>query len=138
MAANARLNELRSTQSAKPAVEVVRRENETLVRLVGRLDAHSLVDVWPGVFNQLPADGGQTIRTDVSGVSYCDGAGLGLLVALDRTARRSHRKIVYDGLSPDLSRLLDRARLRDEGTAEPPPAHRVLAQIGRSTAEVLA
>src|SRR3954451_3614100 len=138
MTANARLNEFRPLESAKAAVEVVRQENEILVRLTGRLDAHSLVDVWPGVFNQVPANGGQTIRTDMSAVSYCDGAGLGLLVALDRTARRSQRKIIYEGLSPDLSKLLERARLREDGTTGPPPKHRVLAQIGRSTAETLA
>src|SRR5262245_53569465 len=127
------------SQSAPAAVEVVRQGDETLVRLAGRLDAQSLVDVWPGVFNQIRDNGDrQTIRADLSKVTYCDGAGLGLLVALDRTARRKQGKVIYEGLSADLSRLLDRARLTDLGAGESPPAHPVLAQIGRSTSLIWA
>jgi phospholipid/cholesterol/gamma-HCH transport system permease protein len=110
------------------------------ILLSGRLDASSLADLWSDVIDPLGDASVTHAHVDASGVTYCDGAGLGLLVEVHRllSARvaKGERAVEYRGLSDELSRLLERAT-----SSEPPrpaaPTLPVVERVGASTADVL-
>ena len=111
------------------------------VHLRGRLDYGTVGEVWGSVFGGWPsgAHGGRLdVVVEAAEVTYCDGAGLGLLVELDRRARQQRGTASFHGLAADLTRLLERAVLADP--AGPPVAQRVRAieYIGKTTSLMLA
>ena len=100
----------------------------TVVRLSGRLDGATLPDLWPRAIaaaGALPAEG----TIDVSGVNYCDGAGLALWATLAGGSGGS-RKIT--GVSPELSRLLTTATFSGEAARAGVPEG-LVGQIGAGT-----
>jgi phospholipid/cholesterol/gamma-HCH transport system permease protein len=79
------------------------------------------------------------MHIDASGVDYCDGAGVGLLIELRRIAARNGGRATIQGLSDELSPLVEMASL-DDPTAralDPPPPAPVLVRVGRSASELL-
>ncbi len=109
----------------------------------GRLDAVTLPAVWRTIFGKVGAawpGKGTHLIVDASGVIYCDGAGIGLFIELNRRAERASARAEFRGLSPDLRSLLDRATLADPAHGLPGrhrPAHPV-EHLGRATATTLA
>jgi phospholipid/cholesterol/gamma-HCH transport system permease protein len=77
---------------------------------------------------------------DASGVSYCDGAGLGLFAELRRLAAVRGGAAEVVGLAPDLQRLVSMAELADPAAAElnpiKPPGF--VNTVGRATAGIFA
>jgi phospholipid/cholesterol/gamma-HCH transport system permease protein len=57
------------------------------LRLGGRLDAHTVSDIWNEALNGLGAHTGRPVRIDTAAVEYCDGAGVALLMDLLRQQR---------------------------------------------------
>jgi phospholipid/cholesterol/gamma-HCH transport system permease protein len=115
---------------------VERAGDSARVWLTGRLDATTVASVWPRVIGPLRAAPAPRISVDASGLSYCDGAGMGLLVEIGRIARAASGRAVFEGLAPDLGSLLDRATPADAPAAGPSKPS-LIEQIGRSTAAVL-
>lgn len=108
--------------------------------LRGRLDAASLPSLWPKVVEALQQSPATRARVDASAVTYCDGAGLGLLVEIQRVlAPRSPAgasAVEFSGLSGELARLLERAA---PAIAPPAPTKRVgfVRRVGHATFLVL-
>ncbi|WP_018231396.1 ABC transporter permease [Thioalkalivibrio thiocyanodenitrificans] len=57
------------------------------LRLGGRLDAHTVSDIWNEALNGLGAHAGRPVCIDTGAVEYCDGAGVALLMDLLRQPR---------------------------------------------------
>ncbi|TVQ32170.1 MAG: STAS domain-containing protein [Phycisphaeraceae bacterium] len=114
-------------------------DGRAIIRLTGHLDADTLAPLWGRVFRELRAGDGYTaIVVDGAGLDYCDGAGIGLFVELDREAKRRGVSIEFAGLTDGLSSLLDRALLADP-TVEPDLDRGMssIEHIGRATATIL-
>lgn len=86
------------------------------VTLSGRLDATSVAGAWPTVVTPLSSGQLSEIRVDARGVTYCDGAGIGLLLEIELFAKAKGVAVMIDGLAPGVRELLARA------TPTSPPA----------------
>ena len=92
----------RDIQAASVAVEIDSAGRGRVV-LAGRLDAGSMPGVWARVVEPLRAATTASIDVDASGLSYCDGTGLGLLIELKRIAAENGGQAEIAGLSKELA-----------------------------------
>ena len=103
--------------------------NAAVLRLAGRLDAYSVGALWKAALAALSARPSQPVLVDASGVEYCDGAGIALLVDLLRQPRQPGAEVALLNLRESAARLLQqfdpktfvslpRARAPQEGATE--------------------
>lgn len=104
------------------------------VQLTGRLDAVTLPKVWQEVVPKLPAKIDSDLVVESAGIGYCDGAGLGLLVYLNRLATESGKKADFQGLNGELKSLLERAIPGPRPAPHKPMSS--LEGVGKATLEV--
>lgn len=114
--------------------------SEVRLALAGRLDANGVAPIWPQARSALEQNARLPVRVDVSGIDYCDGAGLAFLVDLLRADRPDGAAVEITELAPNFKRLLDqfnpaafRAPLAETTRHETP-----LARLGRSTSRLAA
>lgn len=109
------------------------------LQLAGRLDAYSVGPIWDNAHRVLAAHASRPLVVDCSGVDYCDGAGVALLLDLQRAQRPPGANVTIRGLAPRFQKLLDQF---DPGAfrASPPAPSRVpLAErVGRAAARFFA
>lgn len=86
-------------------LEISSAAGELRLALQGRLDADGVVALWPRVREALGAAPGATVVVDAAAVDYCDGAGLALLVDIQRQPRPA--AVAIQGLAERFQRLLD-------------------------------
>jgi anti-anti-sigma factor len=58
------------------------------VKLSGRLDAHTTAELWQKAASHIRSGMARKVVVDASEVSYCDGAGAGLLTYLAHVGRQ--------------------------------------------------
>jgi phospholipid/cholesterol/gamma-HCH transport system permease protein len=83
------------------------------VALAGRLNASTLTDAWTSTMGPAERATAKELRVDVSGLTYCDGAGLGLFAALRRVMSSRGGTMQFEGSRADQARLLDMSLLKD-------------------------
>jgi len=106
------------------------------LRFSGRLDAYSIATVWHDALAALAAAPERAIVIEASGVDYCDGAGIAMLIDLLRQPRAADARTSISGLLPEFEALLDQF---DPAAMEVPVASHairinVIAEIGRAAA----
>jgi phospholipid/cholesterol/gamma-HCH transport system permease protein len=111
-------------------------DGRRVLALSGRLDATTLRQLWDDAHRALAEAPTRPVTVDASGIDYCDGAGIALLVDLVAHPRAAPVEIA--NLRPDhdvLFRQFDPARLEHDLDPEPrrPP---VVEEIGRTAAGV--
>jgi phospholipid/cholesterol/gamma-HCH transport system permease protein len=92
--------------------------------MTGRWDSDAIGKWWHGGQQILAQSKPGRLVIDASGVSYCDGAGIAFLVALQQLQARSGGDVAIQGLQEEFRRLLDIYGLI---SAAPPPGRRVEA-----------
>ena len=106
------------------------------LRLAGRLDAYSIAGVWHDALAALAAAPARAIVIDASGVDYCDGAGIAMLIDLLRQSRAANAQVSLSGLRPEFQALL--AQFDPAAMQVPVIPHvtriNVIAEIGRAAA----
>lgn len=132
-----------SSSSTASGVSVdIRRDDagRTVVSLAGRLDATTVPDAWRSTTERLTEAVPGDVVVDGSGIAYCDGAGLGLFGELRRLVAEAGGEVRFEGLTPDLKRLLELSALADPTASvlQPEPRPGLVVQVGRATAEILA
>ena len=114
-----------------------------LLKLIftGRLDTSTTGTVWRRATAAVSRSKPQSVLVDASGVDYCDGAGIALLVQLRLLQDRAGGSLRIEGLRPEFAALLD-DRLPGFST-RPSPAESDLSrpagfavEIGEATVEV--
>lgn len=80
--------------------------------LSGRLDADGVAGLWDRAV-RLAASPGRSLTVDASGVGYCDGAGLALLVELRRQAESARADFTLAGLDDRFRVLYDQFSPQD-------------------------
>ena len=126
--------------SDAPSFDVVRSGTDTAtISLKGRLDARTLSTIWARVVEPIRSSPPKALTVDLEGVSYCDGAGIGLLVELDTLVRAAGGRVSFEHIAEGLRGILDLALLKDPAAALGQGRRRegAVSQIGRATAGVL-
>jgi anti-anti-sigma factor len=77
------------------------------IALAGRLDSSTFSEAWAAaiepVARQLPAQ----LIIDISGLTYCDDAGVRLFAELRRLITAGNGEIKFDGVHPDQQRYTE-------------------------------
>jgi len=113
-------------------------DGSRLLRLAGRLDTYSIAAVWSQARAALAQVPDRRVVIDASGVDYCDGGGVALLLDLLRQERPAQAAVSVRALKPEFKTLLDQfdpATLRapaEEHAARLP----AVAEIGREAVTV--
>jgi len=89
------------------------------VTLRGRLDAHTAVACWNSLERNLRVEKIATLEVDVSGLQFCDGAGLALLRYLNMGKMTPSATVSVLGLEPDLEKLFRGFTTEDYETFRP-------------------
>lgn len=108
--------------------------------LGGRLSAETVAEAWTRVVEPLRAANSGTLDVDASGLSYCEGAGVGLLIELQRLAAANGGRAEIRGLSTELEPLVRMASLDDPTAMQlgGPPRSSFAVEVGRAAADALA
>jgi phospholipid/cholesterol/gamma-HCH transport system permease protein len=97
--------------------------------LSGRLDATSVASLWQGTMRAASSP----VAIDLSGVTYCDGAGAALVLAAERRAKAAGGGGVV-GAAPDIAAVIALARRATGQTASSPPPQKrdgIVVAVGR-------
>src|SRR5215470_9677784 len=110
-----------------------------VLRLSGRLDAYSVGDLWDAALAALATRASVPVIVDATGVAYCDGAGVALLVDLLRRPRAPGAEVRVRNLRSPFDRLLRQFDPKGFEPQPPPPRlHEPLAErVGELAAAVL-
>ncbi len=130
-----------SSSRERPGAEarLERQGGSARLNVSGRLDATTLPSVWAQAVDPLRNSAPSELVVDVSGVTYCDGAGIGLLVEIDRQVRGRGGQIRFEHIATEQQRILNVALLKNPAAtlATPPRSDNLVIRIGKSSAAVL-
>jgi len=109
-----------------------------LVAITGRLTAATVPNLWGRGIDPIRQSKPRRVIVDGKGVTYCDGAGLAFFAQIRRTAAMLGSTVSIEGLSPDLSDLMELAALPDPLAPQLAPTKRpsIVLQIGKGSADV--
>lgn len=110
------------------------REGELTLRLAGWMDAHTVSGIWEKNLQELSRQKPHQLIVDATGVDYCDGAGIAMIVALRRAAGEVKLRVEVRGLKPQFQTLLemyDLGAASDLKVARPVPSH-LPEDVGRA------
>lgn len=123
-----------STDSAHGATLAVRDgpDGERILALSGKLVALTIPQVWRDALAAVRENADRRIVVDASGVTYCDGAGIALLVDLLRQHREG--KVEVANLDPSFEALLEQydASTLDHDLDPEPVRRPAVEEIGRT------
>ena len=106
-----------------------------VLSLAGRLDSGTLLDAWSRSVEPVRQARPRKLRVDAAGLTYCDGAGLGLFAELRRLLTSCGGEVEFVGLTGELQHLLDMSLLDDPQAKElqPLPKPGMVAYVGRAS-----
>jgi phospholipid/cholesterol/gamma-HCH transport system permease protein len=117
--------------SAGAALEIQEQGGSLSFLLKGRLDSETTGNVWRKAFKAIESSKAKLRTLDATGIDYCDGAGIGLLVEL---RRRGGPEVEIHGLADQFRPLLDLFPPEPVEPLGPKPAKPSLAEeTGRAT-----
>jgi phospholipid/cholesterol/gamma-HCH transport system permease protein len=114
-------------------------EGDLTVHLGGWLDNQTVPPVWDECRQLLRARSPRRFVVEAAGVSYCDGAGIAMLVDFRRTAAKGVFEVEIRHLPADYSQLLevfDPSEFVDTACAKPQPAC-LPEEVGRAAVGLL-
>lgn len=123
-------------RAAQPVLRIENGKGGRVLHLSGRLDDAGVAACWDEAVAAVSGAG--DVRVDCADISYCGGAGLALLVAIEGAAVRGGGHLRIENLVPEFRGLydtLDRSKL--EAPAAPPPRGHGgwVADVGFAAAE---
>ena len=129
----------------QPVAASVKLENRGIrdgiltIAIIGRLDSATTGKIWREATDIVARAASKHIVLDASGIEYCDGSGITLLVQLRYRQQRAGGVFEIRGLRPEFQELLDVWRDQDRARAEAPPPHRkhLIEEIGEGVFEVI-
>lgn len=88
-----------------------------VLSILGRLDSETTGQIWREAMRLSAGSRSSELVVDASGVEYCDGAGAGLFVALERQQRAGGGSFCLDGLRQEFLQLVDLIRPSESASA---------------------
>ena len=121
--------DLRSEKSRDGVIKLI---------ITGRLDAATTGTIWHRATAAVTAAKASSAIIDASGINYCDGAGIALLVYLRQLQRKRGGNLEIAGLRPEFAALLEDegADLPAEKASHPVRSHGLAEEIGEATVEL--
>jgi phospholipid/cholesterol/gamma-HCH transport system permease protein len=106
--------------------------------ITGRLDSTTTGTIWRRATAAVTAAKARSAIIDASGINYCDGAGIALLVYLRQLQRKAGGNLEIAGLRPEFAALLEDedADLPAEEASHPVRSHGLAEEIGEATVEL--
>ena len=108
------------------------------LRLAGWMDAHTVSGIWEKNLKDLSRQKPRQLIVDATGIDYCDGAGIAMLVELRRVAGESKLPVEVRGLKAEFQTLLEMYDLGAAGNvkmAKPVPVH-LPEDVGRAAFQI--
>jgi phospholipid/cholesterol/gamma-HCH transport system permease protein len=104
----------------------------------GRLDSFTTSTIWRKATDTVAAAKVPTVLLDASGVDYCDGSGVALLIQMRDQQIRSGGYFEIRGLQPELQALVEDCQLEDWTVAgqQREQAPSLIEEVGRSIVEI--
>jgi len=126
---------MKSSEMHAVGVRVTREGGGCNIALSGRLDASTLPRAWADAVEPTRRDVPKKITVDVSDLSYCDGAGLGLFAELRRLVSAAGGQLQFAGTKPEMQRFFEMSLLQDPlaGQLIPPKRPGSVTQLGKAT-----
>jgi len=113
----------------------VSKDGVLTITISGRLDSTSTGSIWQEAVKVLERASSKRAIVDASGIDYCDGSGIGLLMELQRHQRETGGELEIKGLreeSQKLMDLFDPADFEKSHIAKPIKA-KLPEEVGRAT-----
>lgn len=109
-----------------------------IVAIMGRLTSATVPSLWAKGIDPIRQSKPRRVIVDGKGITYCDGAGLAFFAQIRRTAATLGATVSLEGLSPDISDLVQLAALPDPRAPQLVPTKRpsIVWQIGKASADV--
>ena len=129
----------RKPENEIAACEGTLTERQLKLSIVGHLDASTVSRLWDEVCRWLRHKGVESIVVDGSGITYCDGAGTGLLVYIRLAARRLNASLEFLDLEPDITGLLDLYPVEklQESASDRSASNGLVVEVGKTAFEAL-
>src|SRR5688572_27315072 len=77
------------------------------LNITGRLDSTTTGTIWRRATAAVAGSKAKSVIVDASGIDYCDGAGIALLVYLRHLQNKASGSFQIDGLRPEFANLLN-------------------------------
>jgi len=115
------------------------RDGSTRLSIVGRLDSTTTGGMWRQATAALGRAKAAQVTVDASGIEYCDGSGIALLVYLRNYQSARGGQLTIEGLHPEFDELLKDATAGDSLSPTAPTAERAnfVEQIGKGVFDIL-
>ena len=115
-----------------------KRDGVLTLAIDGRLDSGSTGKIWREATTTVAQAKAANVILEASGIEYCDGSGIALLVQLLHQQHQGGGTLEIRGLHPEFRELLDAWEPGDFARLESQPPHPVSfpEEIGRAVAEV--
>ena len=120
-----------ATQNELETDVEVRPDGQARVVLRGRLNAQTVAGCWTHLEQDLSEAKVQTLQVDVSGLGFCDGAGLSLLLYLNMGRMTPQATVSVLGLEADLEKIFRELTLEDDEAFHPQPAIQSDSFVGK-------
>jgi phospholipid/cholesterol/gamma-HCH transport system permease protein len=126
-------------QTAEFRVTITASQRDVTASLHGRLSAASVAVAAPQILEPIERANRHDVILDGSEVTYCDGAGIGLIGEVRRTASLNGGVVRFRGFSRDVQTLIDLSALPDPAAPQlrAPARPGFVTQIGIGAANVL-
>lgn len=82
-------------------IDITRNENETVVRLSGRLDTPAAQEITPQM-NELSGDAGGTVVLECSDLTYISSSGLRIFLTLRKAAAEKGGRVIVRNISKEI------------------------------------
>ncbi len=99
-----------------------------IIHLGGHLDAQTISNIWLRALRKLQRSRPQEITIEAGGVTYCDTAGVGFILEIERYARRADRKLRIQNFPDEYSILLNIFRKGPPGEVASIPHRRTMVE----------
>jgi phospholipid/cholesterol/gamma-HCH transport system permease protein len=128
-----------ATQNELETDVEVRPDGQARVVLRGRLNEQTVLGCWSLLEKELKKTKVESLHVDVSGLSFCNAAGLSLLLYLNMGSMTPEATVSVFGLEPDLEKILRELILNDHEAFHPQPAinnDTFVGRIGRKVSQM--
>ena len=121
-----------ATQNELETDAEVRPDGRARVVLRGRLNEQTVVGCWSRLEKELKEKQVETLQVDVSGLGFCDAAGLTLLLYLNMGRMTPQATVSVFGLKAELERILRELTLEEHEAFQPQSATKSDTYVGRT------
>jgi phospholipid/cholesterol/gamma-HCH transport system permease protein len=125
-----------ATQNELETDAEVRPDGRARVVLRGRLNEQTVVGCWSRLEKELKEKRVETLQVDVSGLGFCDAAGLTLLLYLNMGRMTPQATVSVFGLKAELERILRELTLGEHEAFQPQAATMSDTFVGRTGRKV--